>query len=258
MISWVAHYGTPATDVTRRDSVRRVLDEETARQLLPAFTDVVIRGTAKKAQVENLAIAGKTGTARKVKGGYYSRTYRGTFVGFFPADDPRVAMIVVMDEPKTSIYGGAVSAPVFKRIAERWVGTFPVLAMNIATPTPLPDEQVRTVPDVTNYPAMNAARHLRSIGYSVAATDDPLHFVAEQHPAPGTLREPGSHVWLSLDSADSLEVSLPDMTGFSARSAMAWLMGHGVQVHLRGHGRVVSQSVEAGVPLPAEVILYLE
>ena len=120
-----------ADDPARQDSVRRIMDEATARTLLPAFTDVVARGTAKRAQVEGLAIAGKTGTARKVIRGRYGGGYRATFVGFFPADDPQVAMIVVMDEPRTSIYGGVVSAPVFRRVAERWIGTLPEVAQRL-------------------------------------------------------------------------------------------------------------------------------
>jgi len=122
--------------------VRRVSKKKTAQMLLPAFEGVVNEGTAKEAQVEGLPIAGKTGTARKAKGGSYSRDYRATFVGFFPADDPQVAMVVVMDEPKTSIYGGVVSAPVFKRVAERWVGTFPAIAGRMAPAQALPEARV--------------------------------------------------------------------------------------------------------------------
>ena len=115
-------------DQARQDSVRRVFRPETAAKLRPAFEGVVNKGTAKTAQVEGLPIAGKTGTARKASGGGYGAGYRATFVGFFPADDPQVALVVVMDAPKTSIYGGTVSAPVFKRVAERWIGTFPTIA----------------------------------------------------------------------------------------------------------------------------------
>ncbi|NNE71351.1 MAG: penicillin-binding protein 2, partial [Rhodothermales bacterium] len=104
------------------DSVRRVMSRELAREILPAFELVVTEGTAKKAAIPGIRVAGKTGTAWKIKNGVYSSRHSiATFVGFFPADDPEVAMLVMMDEPGLSIYGGEVSAPVFSAAARRWL-----------------------------------------------------------------------------------------------------------------------------------------
>ena len=67
-------------------------------------------------------MAGKTGTAQKVVNGEYSHEkYYSSFIGFFPADDPELCILVSADEPvkRTGYYGGVVCAPVFKRIAER-------------------------------------------------------------------------------------------------------------------------------------------
>ncbi len=188
----------------RQDSVRRVMDEATARALLPAFTGVVGRGTAKRAQVRGLAIAGKTGTARKVIAGRYGGGYRATFVGFYPAENPQVAMIVVMDEPRTSIYGGVVSAPVFKRVAERWIGTLPQVAeqliagdpeldladsapaaqtVRLGASAPVQDTQTMLMPDLTGLSARDARQVLRRRGLSVRL--DGHGAVIRQYPAPG-------------------------------------------------------------------------
>jgi cell division protein FtsI/penicillin-binding protein 2 len=74
-------------------------------------------------------VAGKTGTAQKVIGGHYSETdYMASFVGFLPAENPEIGMIVVFDEPQPLHTGGAVSAPVFGEIAEqavRYLGILP-------------------------------------------------------------------------------------------------------------------------------------
>ena len=251
-------------DPARRDSVRRVFDEKTARLLRPAFEDVINRGTAKQAQVEGLVIAGKTGTARKAAGGSYGSDYRATFVGFFPADDPQVAMIVVMDEPKTSIYGGSVSAPVFKRVAERWIGTFPAVAERLAPVDALPAIQENPVPDVTNHPATVAAHRLRAAGYRVAPSALSAKRVVGQEPAAGTLEKPGTLVRLALadepaaDEAEPAAATMPDLSGFGAREALFWLQAHGVKARFEGRGRVVSQSAEAGGALPSEVLLRLE
>jgi cell division protein FtsI/penicillin-binding protein 2 len=99
----------------------RAISERTARTMVSLLRDVVTEGTGKAAQVEGFTVAGKTGTAQKpIPGqGYNSGRYVGSFVGFAPAEDPRVAILVIMDEPKGSHYGGVVAAPVFADIARR-------------------------------------------------------------------------------------------------------------------------------------------
>lgn len=79
-------------------------------------------GTATRAAIEGNSAAGKTGTAQMIdpKTKRYSKTkFVSSFVGFAPADKPRLALIVVVFEPKGSIYGGTVAAPVFKNIVEQ-------------------------------------------------------------------------------------------------------------------------------------------
>ena len=96
-----------------------VIEEKTARRVKEILVDVVEHGTAMKAKIEGMRVAGKTGTARKVIGGAYSEgKYYSTFAGFAPADDPRLAAIVIMDEPHPAYFGGTVCAPVFKEVIE--------------------------------------------------------------------------------------------------------------------------------------------
>ncbi len=247
-------------DAARQDSVRRVFKPRTADKLRPAFEAVVTEGTATQALVEGLPIAGKTGTARKVVNGSYGRDYRATFVGFFPADDPQVALIIVLDEPGTSIYGGVVAAPIFKRVAERWVGTFPTIAERLAPVDALPDLQEQPVPDVTRQPASVAAHQLRAAGYRVASLRDPLAVpVAAQVPEAGALERPGALVRLNLDEegADSTK-TMPDLTGLGARDAMFWLQAQGITARFEGTGQVVRQSVEAGAAIPSTVTLHFK
>jgi cell division protein FtsI (penicillin-binding protein 3) len=106
--------------------------EQKTQRIISAETAVVFRGilktvteqggTATEAAVEGNQVAGKTGTAQLYDPvtKHYSKTrYIGSFVGFVPADNPRLAMIVVIKEPKGQIYGGVVAAPVFKEIANQ-------------------------------------------------------------------------------------------------------------------------------------------
>src|SRR5699024_7298213 len=103
--------------------VRQVARKETLEKLYPVFREVVSdSGTAAWAQVEGLAIAGKTGTTQKYINGQYRNSYRASFVGFFLTDKPRYVAMVILDEPQTSIYGGRTAGPIFRETAKRIAG----------------------------------------------------------------------------------------------------------------------------------------
>ncbi len=101
---------------------RRVVSPATARTVTRILEGVVTDGTGGKAAIPGFRVAGKTGTAQKIDprtGSYSARQFVGSFVGFAPADNPRLAMIVVLDEPLGEAWGGTVAAPVFKRVGEQ-------------------------------------------------------------------------------------------------------------------------------------------
>ena len=101
---------------------RRVISADVAETVADMLVDVVGKnGTARKASIENYAVAGKTGTTQKIVNGRYSRRHHvASFSGFFPADNPALVITVVVDEPQSKGvgYGGSVSAPAFRTIAE--------------------------------------------------------------------------------------------------------------------------------------------
>ncbi len=118
-----ATVGPDGTQTATPDSAtRRVVSEQAATDTTAMMRRVVCEGTAKRAQVENLSIAGKTGTAFKAadNGTYWNdegrRVYYASFVGFFPAEDPQVTVLVSVDEPPAGTgdrFGGTAAAPVF-------------------------------------------------------------------------------------------------------------------------------------------------
>ena len=99
---------------------RRVLSREAASQLSSMLRDVVLEGTGTLASVPGYEVAGKTGTAAKPdpEGGYSTDKYVASFAGFVPATAPRLVILVTVDEPHGSIFGGDVAAPVFQEIAK--------------------------------------------------------------------------------------------------------------------------------------------
>lgn len=111
---------------------RRVVSAEVAAQLREMLTVTVEDGTGRLAQVDGYLVAGKTGTAQKVKdgGGYYDDRHIASFVGMVPADDPKLVILVTVDDPATQHLGAYVAAPAFAEIAD-----FALKRLGIAPPS---------------------------------------------------------------------------------------------------------------------------
>jgi cell division protein FtsI (penicillin-binding protein 3) len=109
----------PSLVVDRPVKRRRVMSRRVADQLMSMLRDVVIEGTGREAEVAGYQVAGKTGTAAKPdpKGGYSESRYVASFVGVVPASDPKLVVLVTVDEPHGAIWGGVVAAPAFQEIA---------------------------------------------------------------------------------------------------------------------------------------------
>jgi cell division protein FtsI (penicillin-binding protein 3) len=127
-----------------------VISENTAKLLGSMLRDVTAEGgTGMMAKVDGFEVAGKTGTAQKAeRGGYSAKKRVSSFVGFVPADNPRLVALVLIDEPEVNVYGGVVAAPVFRNIAQgalRRLAVAPQSATMIpaATATPRGEPAVR-------------------------------------------------------------------------------------------------------------------
>jgi cell division protein FtsI (penicillin-binding protein 3) len=208
--------------------LRRTIEPGTAAALTSIMEGVVDHGTAKAAQIPGYTIAGKTGTAAKLVNGRYSKTdYNASFVGFLPSRSPEVAIIVVIDSPHGGgFYGGVVSAPVFRRIAEAALtylgvaptinprppvlvdgqspaGALPALTSEADQPrvSLVGDPRPGTAPDVRGLSAREALRKLARLGLSAQMAGN--GFVVSQTPAPGEPFEAGGVCSLLLDRLPS-------------------------------------------------------
>lgn len=139
----------------------RVVSESTARVVSSMLADVVADGTGKAAAIPGYEVAGKTGTARKPP---YDKcpqqcTYIASFAGFAPANNPRFASIVVIDEPSTLYYGGLVAAPVFARVMQYALRSARVAptADTSGSLAPLPTAPLVTTTPVTTVPGSGPA-----------------------------------------------------------------------------------------------------
>jgi cell division protein FtsI (penicillin-binding protein 3) len=202
-------------------ALRRTISEQTALELTAMMEGVTEFGTAKAAQIDGYTVAGKTGTAAKLVGGRYSQTdYNASFVGFLPSRQPRLTVIVVIDSPRANgYYGGAVAAPIFKRIAEaslRQLGIPPTINPappvlltrrdeETLTPTPVRAAMVEralaparagVMPDLRGFSARDAVRTLTTVGMTARLSGS--GFVIEQSPAAGSALVRGDVCTLTL------------------------------------------------------------
>jgi cell division protein FtsI (penicillin-binding protein 3) len=109
--------------ILKRPEPQKILSPGTVHRMVAIMTQVVEKGTGKSARIEGMSIAAKTGTTKRISRkkitGAGNDKYVSSFGGFFPANNPRVTMFVVVNEPRGQYYGGHVAAPLFKSIAEK-------------------------------------------------------------------------------------------------------------------------------------------
>jgi cell division protein FtsI (penicillin-binding protein 3) len=199
-------------------AVRQVISPETARTLTRILTRVVDGGTGRHAAIPGYDVAGKTGTAQKLDPATrrYSRAPGVlSFIGFAPAEAPRFAMLVMLDEPKNEKWGSEAAAPVFSAIGREMLrylevpprGTQPVQIVTASPgersralePPPIPALDAEgTMPDLRGRSLRHALAMLAPLRMEVAISGHGL--VARQEPEPGADVEPGMAATLSLVS----------------------------------------------------------
>ncbi len=206
---------------TQPQQIRRVVSETTAKTLTDFFEGVVLRGTGKPAHIEGARIAGKTGTSKKlVNGQYTTGNYTASFVGYFPADNPQVVCLVMMENPRGVNYtGGTTSAPVFRAIAEQVINSSNYLIPTVPQPGPA---EIKTV---------------------MADKRPQKELPKGKQPKVATVPLSGSLV--------------PDVTGLSVRKAVGILTAEKYQPVIKGSGVVTDQTPSPGQPAKAGMKIIL-
>lgn len=231
------------------------ISEETSLTMRKLLEDVVAVGGAKNARIPGYRIGGKTGTAQVYKDGRIVRNIHiGSFLGFAPADDPRIALLVIVDEADTPVdYGGTTAAPFARQILE---DVLPYLGYQ---PDEGEDSEPVQVPDVTGQPLWEARRTLSSMGLKVLDDGGSGSVTAQMPSAGATLRNGGQMMLYTYDEAlpeTETLVCVPDVSGKSIASAALLLRQRGLEMEIDGSGFAVSQEPAAGSFLaPDSVVL---
>jgi cell division protein FtsI (penicillin-binding protein 3) len=205
--------------------LRQVISPETARTLTRLMTQVVAAGTGHNAAIAGYDVAGKTGTAQKLDPAtkrYSRKPGVLSFVGFVPAEEPRLAMLVMLDEPKNEKWGSEAAAPIFSAIGNGVLRYLDVPARDV-TPVAIvsgpsetataarvrapiaeasdPSDDERVMPELRGRTLRNALATLAPLGVGVKV--DGRGLVVAQAPAPGAALPADAGVRLTLASSAS-------------------------------------------------------
>ncbi len=236
---------------TRPSLVRRIAKEETIEKLMPVFEEVVSdSGTAGWATVEGLRIAGKTGTAQKYIGGRYTANYRASFAGFFPVEDPSYVILVLLDEPKTSFYGGFTAGAVFKEITTRIAGLDNSIRRSVTREAPIADGNETVVPQLVGHQLSSATSILRANGIKYRTTGSGPYII-DQSPLASEKILRNSSLELKLGDLKDNEtpdgfVKIPELRNMSMRKASSIIRGLGLEFEMIGSGTIYNQFPLAG------------
>lgn len=216
----------------------KIASDRTIKTLQELLRGVVENGTAKLLKTCAFPVAGKTGTAQIAQNGNYNKkNYTASFVGYFPADDPKYTCIVVISNPMGGkYYGASVSAPVFKEIAEKVYAT-----------------ELGITDETANYPA-NADKYTKAsmawyedvneyctmAGVRMVDAELNSEWVKVSHSVNGGV---------AMKSVELDDETVPDLTGMNVMDAVYLIESMGWKVSFSGRGLVESQSVKAGTKL---------
>jgi cell division protein FtsI (penicillin-binding protein 3) len=222
-----------------------IASKETIGKAQRMLEGVCERGTGRSLQNNLFRIAGKTGTARIAtdNSGYQKGMYQASFVGYFPADNPKYSMMVAINNPRNGYYGSSVSGPVFKEVALKVYATQMIKNRNETDS----DLENRKLPEIKK-----------------GKTNDILK-VAEVLKLETISGQPNSEVVKVEKETDKIVLVeevvpaelIPDVRGMGAKNAIYLLENAGLNVKITGIGTVKKQSISPGTKIKKGQTMYL-
>lgn len=226
-------------------TLRRSVISEGTSQSMREILEYTVANGVKNAQIEGYRVGGKTGTAQKYENGrIVSNKHISSFVGFAPADDPKIVVLVMVDEPNISEgFGSVVAAPYARQIMEN---TLKYLKIQPSVEV-IPAEQAE-VPDVVGMDFDAARQALLLAGFDCLTDGEGP--VQTQMPAAGSMEQKGQQVLLqgraNSEEGSNTRVQVPDLSGMTVLEANAHLTTLGLRMNVEGRGICYAQDPVAG------------
>jgi stage V sporulation protein D (sporulation-specific penicillin-binding protein) len=253
--------------------VRQVVSKETSNQMNKLLQGVVMEGTAMLGYLDGYPAAGKTGTA-EVPGqkGYSKGKYISSFAGFAPADNPQVAILVIVDQPSGAVYyGSEIAAPVFHSLGGDILHYFNIpenpnqlrpskLKLNEADKIVVVKDNNRIrVPNVLGFPLDEAKKILVDSGFRLEISGNKGKII-KQNPGGGSYLEKNSSIMIKSAATDSqdLKVLVPDLRGLTIKKSGLILYQLDLGINVTGSGLVKKQKPAPGSKVSRGTIIMLE
>ncbi len=243
-----------------KELIGRVARKESTEILRSFLAGVVERGTATPAKSDIISIAGKTGTAEipdPENGGYIKNKFYASFLGYFPADNPQIAGVVVLYQPEPIHYAGYTAGPAFKLMAERYT----IANNDIMKPSTqlTADADSCGMIEMTDFVGRDfsfAQTMAERDGFTLKANRN-SGLVVWQYPPAGRLIPGGEQVAVLVESPDESGQVMGDLTGLNMRTALAMLNYQGIKFEIQGNGIVREQYPECGTKLDKDTLCRL-
>ena len=249
LISAVREYGKNVKTFQPQVIEEAIGDSSMVAQLQACTREVAITGTARHIQGPFYNISGKTGTAQVADKGikYSDRVYQGSFVGYFPSEKPKYTVaVVIRTKPHSgAYYGGTIAAPVFRMVADKifanskgsWMGPLDSIARTSKSTM------------LAQQATANAYRTLlSSLGKKtdIEPNNQVVKLVAD------------STKKVNIQPGSVVKGFVPDVSGLGLKDAVYLLEKEGLQVHIKGRGRVIAQSIAPGSRIPKGQTIVLQ
>ncbi len=228
---------------------------ETSKLLTEFLVSAVENGSGSRARIIGVEVAGKTGTAEVPMQGGYGDERIASFVGFAPADDPQIAVLVVLYQPQTDIrYGGVLAAPVFQTVTEQILDYLGVpRKQSTVQSTPM-----AIVPNIRNYTVSEAEKILKENNLTANHLNTG-NIVRDQIPSPGSRVLPHTTVNLMFyEDSEPIMIPVPNLIGKSMRDVSILIDELGLQFRPKGSGIAIRQTPPAGTRIPAGSVVEVE
>ena len=221
----VGHNGTVVLDNTPKE-IRRVISSRTSAEMRNIFVGVVNNGTGENAKLDLITVGGKTGTSQKLVNGSYSKSkYNSSFIGFFPADNPKIICFVLVNSPEKGKYGGQVAAPIFRNIAQRIIKT-----------------------DVNYFEEQPTEKQDMKVVFTSNKQSEQNRISSEGQPSKT----------LANDLTSLPKNKMPDLLNYSLRDGIKILSKLGIKFKVSGSGVIISQSIKAGEKISKGLVCYID
>ncbi|WP_316736115.1 penicillin-binding protein [Pedobacter aquatilis] len=243
----IRRLGNPIEQFKARVINDQICSDETLSKIKKMLEGVVTEGSGKQIVYNPLyKIAGKTGTAQVAdanKGYKANKQYQASFVGYFPADKPKYSLIVVINDPKGAYYGALVSGPVFREIADR------IYASDMQMYNDVPTRLVGNIGNPPTKAGQSKATHkvYKAFGFKpLFASKSEYYNIIDT--SAGTVFQENSE----------RKGVMPNVSGMGLKDALYLLGNAGLKTRVSGSGKVIRQSVQAGVKVGKGLLVDIQ